>query len=192
MNYNFARGQWNMDTLTYAYTYRFPETPAFIQSDTCIENKKNPDFGQGFDNVTLLTKELHFPGTRVSTRCSFDHYGAPLITIADKLDTDENGVKRFGNYFEVVIYESGINVWQMYYRDGKVSWDCLMRVEFPVSPMEIHTLTVEIQEHKLFITADDHNMMLYIKDMYPSFHVGINACEGVNHFYSMSVETIEN
>lgn len=191
MNVQFARGQWNMDQLTYAYSYRFRETPTFIQANDCIENRKNPDSTQGYDNITLLTKDALTAGTRISTRCSFDHYGAPLITIADKLHTDENGIKRFGNYFEVVIYESGINVWQMYYRDGTVTWDCLMRVEFPVSAMEIHTLTVEVQEQKLLIEADDHKMMLHAKDLYPSFHIGINACEGVNHFYSMSIEPVK-
>lgn len=189
MHFNFARDQWNMDRLTYAYSYRFQETPEFIQADDCIENRKNPDFRQGYDNVTLLTKEKCSAGTRISTRCSFDHFGAPLITIADSLDTDENGIKHFGNYFEVVIYESGINVWQMYYKKGEVTWDYLMSVEFPVSAVDIHTLTVEVQEKKLIIEADDRKMMLHIKDLYPSFHIGINACEGVNHFYSMSIET---
>ena len=188
MNWNFARGQWAMDGLTYAYTYRFPETPVFRQLDDCIANSENGSSAQGFDNITLLTKEKLLPGTRIVTECSFDHFGAPLVTIAENLIPDENGNMRFGNYIEVVVYENGVNVWRMYYKEGKVTWDCLLSVEFPLKEKKIHVLSVEILKEKLIIFANEHKMTLHVNDLYPSFHVGINACEGINRFYSMEIE----
>lgn len=188
MHLNFARGQWSMEGLTYAYTYRFPETPVFRQLDDCILNSKNESSAQGFDNITLLTKEKCLPGTRIETKCSFDHFGAPLVTIAENIIPDENGNMRFGNYIEVVLYEKGVNMWRMYYKEGKVTWDWLLSVEFPLEEKKIHTLSVEILKSKLAILVNERKMTLHVNDMYPSFHVGINACEGINRFYSMEIE----
>lgn len=188
MHLNFARGQWSMEGLTYAYTYRFPETPVFRQLDDCILNSENGSQEQGFDNITLLTKEKCLPGTRIETKCSFDHFGAPLVTIAENIIPDENGNMRFGNYIEVVLYEKGVNVWRMYYKEGKVTWDWLLSVEFPLEEKKIHKLSVEILKSKLAILVNERKMTLHVNDMYPSFHVGINACEGINRFYSMEIE----
>ncbi len=192
MNWNFSRGQWSMDGLTYAYTYRFLETPVFRQLDDCIINSENNLSAQVFDNITLLTKEKCQPGTLIETKCSFDHFGAPLVTIAEKLIPDENGNMRFGDYLEVVAYESGVNVWRMYYKEGKVTWDCLLSVEFPLQEKSVHMLSVEILKDKLVIQANDRKMTLHIHDMYPSFHVGINACEGINRFYTMEIREGNN
>ena len=63
-----------------------------------------------------------------------------------------------------------------------------MGVQYPVTAGEIHTLTVAAGEEGLNITADDRTMSVYIPDMYGSFHVGINACEGINRFYDMTVD----
>ena len=42
--------------------------------------------------------------------CSFEKYGAPLITIANAIGKDENGYPLYGDHFEIVAYESGCNV----------------------------------------------------------------------------------
>lgn len=187
MTYNFARGEWSMDGLTYAYSYRFSETPVFEQEDDCIVNRKNPLQEQGFDNITLLTKEKCLPGTKITTVCSFDRFGAPLITIAESLTLDENGKMRYGDYLEVVVYKNGVNVWRMYFKDGKVTWDCLLSVEFSLEEMKKHTLSAQILKNKLVICANERKMTLHIENMYPSFHVGVNACEEINRFYSMEI-----
>lgn len=56
MKVDFSRGQWDNAPLTYAYSFRFQETPVFIQEDDCIANQKNDAFEQGFDNVTLMAE----------------------------------------------------------------------------------------------------------------------------------------
>ena len=176
-----------MEGLTYAYSYRFSETPVFEQEDDCIVNRKNPLQEQGFDNITLLTKEKCLPGTKITTVCSFDRFGAPLITIAESLTLDENGKMRYGDYLEVVVYKNGVNVWRMYFKDGKVTWDCLLSVEFSLEEMKKHTLSAQILKNKLVICANERKMTLHIENMYPSFHVGVNACEEINRFYSMEI-----
>ena len=188
MKYVFSENNWSLEQFTYAYTYRFEETPVFVQEVDCIRNSKNEEFKQGFDNISLMDRTPHGPGTRITTQCAFENFGAPLIVLAESLDTDARGVLRHGNYFEIVLYENGINVWRMWLRDGKVSWKKLMNVDFPVSANEVHTLSVQVEADRLRIEAEGHKMSLYVPDMYPSFYAGINACEEINRFYSMEIE----
>lgn len=187
MKFDFSRGRWNTEDVTYAYSYRFEETPVFVQHDDCVENTKNSEAKYGFDNISLLTRQAYKAGTRITTECAFEDLGAPLIVIADKLYTDERGVERYGDYLEVVLYKNGVNVWKMTMENKEVTWKKLLGVEFPVTEHEKHTLTVDIEEQVLTIWADGHKQMLRVEDLYPAFHVGINACEGYNRFYSMEV-----
>lgn len=188
MNISFARNAWTTDELTYAYSYRFDDRPVFTQFDDHIENKADPNGPGGYEYISVLSRKQYGPGTRITTHCSFEGDGAPLIVLADKMYTDPDGVPCFGEYLEVVLYKNGINVWRMWYRGGKVSWKKLMGVQFPVTTGELHTLTVETGEEGLQVDADGHRMSVYIPDMYRSFHAGINACEGINRFYDMTLD----
>lgn len=190
-NISFAKDSWKLGDLTYAYSFRFEKTPTFIQRTDCIENCKNPEAVYGYDNISLITAKKYNASTIVTTRCSFEELGAPLIVIADKLYTDSRSVIRYGDYLEVVLYKDGVNVWRMKMNDGKVTWKKLMGVEFPVSTGDIHTLSVKINADTLVIEADDKKMDLYVENMYPSYHLGINACEGINRFYDLKIERQE-
>ena len=108
--------------------------------------------------------------------------------LAEQLHTDERGFLRYGNYLEIVLYKKGVNVWRMWLRDGKVSWKKLMSVEFPVAAKEVHTLTTKITDERLEIEACGRKMTLFIPDMYPAFHAGINACEEINRFYDLQID----
>ena len=188
MKIHFSRNAWSSDDLVYAYSYRFTDRPVFTQFDDHIENKADPDGPGGYEYISILTPRQYGTGTSVSTHVSFEGDGAPLIVLADKLYREPDGTLRFGEYIEVVLYRNGINVWRMWYRDGKVTWKKLMGVQYPVTTGELHTLTVTAGEEGLNITADDRTMSVYIPDMYRSFHAGINACEGINRFYDMTVD----
>ena len=96
MKIDFSRGKWDLTDITYAYTWRFEETPVFVQKDDCVENLKNDASPQKYDNVSILTREKFPFGTRISTRCAFEGDAAPLITVAKQMDTDSRGVKRYG------------------------------------------------------------------------------------------------
>ena len=102
MKVDFSRGQWDNAPLTYAYSFRFQETPVFIQEDDCIANQKNDAFEQGFDNVTLMAEQVCAPGAAISASCAFEAYGAPLFVIAEKLHRCPDGALRYGDYMEVV------------------------------------------------------------------------------------------
>lgn len=189
MNINFARNAWVPEReLVHAYSYRFDDRPVFTQFDDFIGNKADPNGPGGYEYVSILSRQQYGAGTRITARCSFEDDGAPLIVLADKLYADPDGTLRYGDYLEVVLYKNGVNVWKMQYRGGKVTWKKRLGVQFPVTTGDIHTLTVEVGEETLRIEADGQVMTLLVSDLYTSFHVGIDACEGINRFYGLTVD----
>ena len=188
MNISFAKNAWNLKDLTYAYSWRFEETPVFVQKEDCVESSENPAVTYGFDNISLLTREKYMPNVTFSTQCAFDSYGAPLLVIAKDMELDARGVYRYGEYMEFVLWEKGLNVWRMWYKEGKVTWKLLLGAEFPVSCVKPHPLSVTIKKDMLEIDADGHVLKLRIEDMYESFHLGLDACEGINRFYDFVIE----
>ncbi len=188
MNINFARNAWNTDDITYAYSYRFEDVPEFTQFEDHVENRADPNGSGGYEYISVMSRKQYGSGTRITTHCSFEDDGAPLIVLADKMYTDPRGVVRYGEYMEVVLYKNGVNVWRMWYREGKVTWKKLLGVQFPVTTGDIHTLSVTAWEDNLRVEADEHTMTLLVPDMYTSFHAGIDACEGINRFYDMTVD----
>lgn len=192
MKISFSKNLWSTEELLYAYSYRFEETPRFLQLDDCIQNQRNDQATYGYDNISLLTKETYGPGTKITTRCAFEDLGAPLLVITDHISKDSRSVNRYGNYIEVVLWKNGVNVWRMWLEDGIVTWKQLMGVTFSVTEHDIHTLSVTLHSDTLEIEADNHQMLLHIQDMYPAYHVGINACEGINRFYQFEVTEATN
>ena len=191
MRLTFAKDQWTTEQCTYAYSRRFEETPVFLQEEEYVESCANPAAVYGYDNISLLTREKVSVGAKISTRCAFFGDGAPLILLARDMETDNRGIMRYGDYFEVVLYKNGINVWRLWQEadTGKVVWHKRLGAEFPVTEGIPHDLTVETAECQLIITVDGtHRLTLRAEDLFSSFHAGIDACEGVNRFWSLDVE----
>lgn len=188
MNICFSKDSWNLEELTYAYSCRFPELPEFVQKSDCIESCKNEQSSQGYDYISLLAKKPFGSGTKISIRCGFDRYGAPLIMLADKVEKDQQGILRYRNYLEIVLYEDGVNVWKLWDDQGTIRWKKLMHVHFPVTAVEAHDLSVLVEGDVLKIEADGHYMELRVEGMFPSWYGGITACEGINRFYYLNIE----
>ena len=139
----FTKGNWET-CFNYAYSKRFPFNPEFAQENDCIVNKRNPEMADGFDYTTIMLKEPYGEGTKFSFTCSFEEYGAPLFTITDKMETDENGCWHYGDCYEVVLWENGINVWDLYEEDGAIKWNKVMSLEFPVKSNKKHKMFLEL------------------------------------------------
>ena len=195
MHLSFARDSWTTEHFTYAYSRRFEETPVFTQREDCVESLENPQATYGFDNISLLTREKYAPGTVIRTRCAFFGDGAPLILLARDMEPDGRGVMRYGDYFEVVLYKNGVNVWRLRQdpsgkpENGYVTWHRLLGAEFPVEEGIPHDLAVVTGEKQMSITVDGtRRLTLRTEDLFPAFHAGIDACEGINRFWSLTVE----
>ena len=187
MKYNFSKGNWTMEGLSYAYSARFSQNSVFLQREDCIENPRDPEMRDGFSYITLLTKEKMKPGVRLSTRCSFEGLAAPLVVIVKDL-FDKNGLLSYGDYQEVVLWKNGMNVWNLWLRDdGEVEYHNLLRIQDNLEEKKIHDLTVEVQEAGFEITLDGHRLYVRDEHIYPEFYIGITGCEGVCKFFDLEI-----
>ena len=193
MKFNFMSGAWDKDLLVSANCYRWQEVPSFVQEEDALVNRRNPSCETGYENASLMLKTPLCGNYHLEAVCSFDAWGAPLIVIAEDLSEDENGLLRYREYYEVVLYENGINVWRLRTdKNDHVTWKKLMSVDFPVTPKEKHTLSVDVLADSLEITADGKKMSLFLFERFPSYFVGIDACENVNRFYSFKADPMED
>ena len=187
MEITFTKGNWE-HLFDYAYTWRFPETPKFVQKENCIANTKDGIRQNGYDFTSIVLKEQYGEGTMIAFTASFESYGAPLLVIAKELDRDSDGNLRFGDYQEVVLWEKGINVWDFHRENGEVKIDWLLRNDFPLEAGKIYTLTVELGRQRLKVWAADRYFELRIPELPEKAWLGITGCEGLNRFYNLTLE----
>ena len=186
----FGKGQWSKDEFIQAYSFRFTETPDFTQTEEAIESAVNPTHKEGFDNISLLTKETFGTGAKAAIECAFEGKGCPEIILVEKPETCQDGATRYGACFEVVLHEGGVNVWRHYREDGKCFWHKRLGIVYPVSHHEKHRLEVEVKEKYLTISIDGQNNFLRVDDLFEHYHFGITVCEGIARVYSMEIETL--
>ena len=186
---NFQKGAWDEALLTHAYTHRFPYTNRFIQYSDSIENPPNPAMPDGYDYLSLMTRQAFPLGTKVTARCSFSGTAAPLLIFSEDLELCEDGCYRYGNYFEVVLYKQGVNVWRLWRQeDGSVAWHKRLGVELPVTENAIHTVSVQLKDGYMEIGVDGLKLSLRAVDLFPTFYLGITGCEGPCRFYDLTIE----
>lgn len=188
MYVSFTDKSWQISKLTYAYTNRFHETPVLTQCDGWVQNSENPSgCDQKYGYVSVVTKEKITAPVKIVTRFSFSGLAAPLITMVKDVTADDNGVLRYNDYKEIVVWKNGINVWDLWNDNSKINYHKLLGMEFNVTQDEIHTLEAIIQEDSFTFSLDGVTTTLSVDKMYPSFHLGITACEGICKFYDMEI-----
>lgn len=185
--YNFAKDCWKLDELTVAYSFRFTETPQFVQHEDCIGSGVNSDHREGY-NISLLTKDSYGAGAKASIRCAFEEMGCPEIIIVEKLEDCDDGAVRYGACFEIVLYKNGLNVWRHYREDGRCFWHKRLGLEFSVAENVIHELTAQIKEKELVVVIDGKRFTLRVEDFPEKFHLGITVCEGIASVYDMCID----
>ncbi len=184
-----GKGQWNQAAFIQAYTYRYKEAPVLRQAEDHIFSDVNAEHPEGFDNISLLTREKFTADVTASIHCAFEGLGCPEIILVESSELCEDGVVRYGACFEVVLYKGGINVWRHYRKEGKCSWNARLKLSRAVSESELHTLRVSVRENYLDIELDgETKVTLRADDLPQQFHMGITVCEGIARVYDWQVE----
>jgi len=187
MKISFAKDQWDSAAMQQAYTFRYTAAPDFTQNDDCISGGVNAAHPEGFDNISLLTRE-NYASAKATIRCAFEDLGCPEIIFVGQPELCDDGVTRYGACFEVVLYKNGVNVWRHYREDGRCFWHKRLGVQYPVAESEIHELSAEYKDNYLTIWIDGQKNILRVDDMFPRFHMGLTVCEGIARVYDMTVE----
>ena len=190
MKYSFGLGhdEWKRD-FRYAYSIIYGSFHEFKEEEGSVANEKTDHFHY----VSIVHNDTYGVGAKVSTTCSFDHYGAPLLTFANSVYTEEEtGVLRYGDHYEVVAYEEGCNVWFVTKApEGsgrRFDSECCLRLRFPIAEGSKIHLSTEIRENKVLrVLVNDASFDLPAPRMADEVYIGITACEGINHFYDAEI-----
>ena len=188
MDIKFTKGCWE-EYFEHAYNEKFPFKPQFIQEENCIVNGSNPEMKDfAYDYTTIMTKEMFGKGTKIHTTCSFEEFGAPLLTFTDTMKRDEDGDLWYAACKEVVLWKNGVNVWDLYVEDGEIKYHLLAAVKFDLEKNVKHELFVELGEESVRFVIGDKDVMVRIADLPEKVYVGITTCENINRFYDLKIE----
>ncbi len=188
--YLFKRGEWERD-FTYAYSLVAKSYTQFVQNEECVSNTFNEGIND-YNYVSIAHKEKQKSGVTVSTTCSFDKFGAPLITLSNTLEKDGEGRYIYGEHYEVVLYEGGCNIWHIVkapegYAKKYVNTKC-KAFEFPLADGEKIDMSVTVRDKSLKIVINGEKYEVEVPRLEEEFFVGITACEGINRFYNVTID----
>ena len=190
MLYTFTPGAWEDKNLQYAYSWRFERFPQFRQEADCIENNPIPDVENDFDYMGLMTPERYGPGTTLSVKMRFENLAAPMLLLSWEHELDDEGHVRTLEYYEIVIWKYGLNVWRHYTNSRVPGHYLTLGAAFSLEESTIHTLKAEILSHRVKLTVDGgHSLDLYLPDLPESLNLGFCACEGICGIYDMEIDT---
>ena len=145
---------------------------------------------QNFAYISAVDKEPVALPVELEVECSFDKYGAPLIIFSESLHKLENGETQFGTHYEAVLYENGINLWHLTpQEDGTQKTANLCRAKLPFPAGEKLTMKVRLTREGIEAVCGELTATADIA-LPEKMYVDITACEGINKFYSFSVESI--
>lgn len=186
---SFGNKAWQQDLMT-AYSFRFTETPEFVQQADHITTAENRGHREGFDNITLLSRERYEWGVKATLRCAFDGLGCPEIIIVEKTEDCPDGATRYGACFEVVLWKNGVNVWRHYMDEAghRCYWHKRLGLNLPVAEGAAHELQVEIIRNYIVFSVDGVGVKLRTEDLPDTFHVGVTACEGIVRLYDFEID----
>ena len=178
------------EEFVYAASGKVPYRPPFWQEADGVSNDY-PTPPEGWDNYQYVSAVLKSPvklPVRLAIDTRFDAFGAPLIVFAEKLDTLPDGRLQYGKHYEAVLYEGGINLWQIEPQGGdkqRVTALCKAKLPFPANTWTRLECEITLEG----IAARAGELTAQAECALPdTLFVGFTACEGINHFRTFEVE----
>ncbi len=190
----FEAGHWNRADWIPVKNPRSEHFGGWVQQDKCIANEvpdnATPEELQGKRAAetysSMVYKEKITGNVTITATMSFAHKMAPLLVLASELRESAKG-KEFGEHFEIVLFNEGVNVWHHFFKDGKLTYRKAAFATFPLEKDKNYMLEVKRSGKLLTISVAGHTFG-YTEDALPdSFYVGITGCEGLNRFYDFMV-----
>ena len=176
----------------YCYSPQAKCCGVFEREEDCIKNSYNAAVGD-YEYTTIMLREKLEAGAIISTECSFEKRGAPLIVISDVL-YEKDGHPYYGEHFEAVAFEEGCNVWhnklptEPNYPKALVTH----KIHFEDIPTENRSrvkLSVKFGDGEMTVTMNGKSFTVHDDEMPREFWFGITGCEGINRFYNLTVES---
>ena len=200
---SFAGGQWNSEDFIVVGRPGWERVGRWIQREDHIVNSVPADVSEeelisaraGETYASLLYRRPLEGNRVIRAEMSFDHRMAPSIVVAEPPGVDSGGRPEFRTCYEVVLYDRGVNVWRHALEGGKSLWKKLAFLETVFEPGKKYAMTVSIVFTKpgaqWEIACEDRRFGFLDPETPAAYQAGVVACEGVNRFYSFSVESPE-
>ena len=197
---SFAPGAWSSNDWILVKGPRWDYLHGFVQRETCIENECPPFSGEEVYRKhtsrvysAMVLRERAEIGQTVSSEMSFDWRMAPLIVIAEKLETAATGEPVFGEHWEIVLYDEGLNVWHHSMKDGKPFWYKAAYLKVPFTKDTRYNLEVKVARTRkgmkeMVVKCGGQELGYVDNDLPDSFYAGIVGCEGRNRFYGFKIK----
>jgi hypothetical protein len=191
----FTAGGWNRADWISVKNPRSDHFGGWVQQEGCIANEVPA--GAAAEELqgkraaecysSMVYKEKITGNVTITATMAFAHKMAPLIVMAPDLPENAKGQKEYAEHFEIVIFNEGVNVWDHFVKDGKLTYRKAAFASFPLEKDTKYALEVKKVGKTLKISVAGHAFG-YIEDaLSESFYVGITGCEGVNRFYDFAV-----
>jgi len=197
---SFASGAWSSNDWILVKSPRWSYLHGFAQKEDCIENECPPVSGEevykkharSVYSAMVFRKKAGL-GQTVSSVMEFDWSMAPLIVLAENLDAAETGEPTFGEHWEIVLYNEGLNVWHHSIKDGKPFWYRAAYLKVPFSRDTRYNLEVKVSKTRkgvkeMVVRCCGYELGYVDKDLPDSFYAGIIGCEGRNRFYDFKIK----
>lgn len=190
--YTFNKDGWNKEDFRYAYSPACFDRVEFKQEDDCVVNGTGKSLF-GYEYVSILERIARKTGVRVQTECSFEKFGAPLIVFSDDIQVNERGEWIYGKHFEVVAYEEGINIWHIVpcyeNKERPIKPTLLASKKFNIDANSRIVIKLEVLKDCIKTWVNGEFLEIAVEDLPQNeLWVGVTACEGINRFYSLTVE----
>lgn len=145
---------------------------------------------QDYEYISVVEKERVKLPVVLEIECSFDSFGAPLIVFSETMQQLENGWRVYGEHYEAVLYEGGINIWHITPKaDGGQQVEALCKAKLPFEAGKMTRLTVKLTKDG--VEAQAGELIAKGECALPEkMYVGFTACEGINHFSSFAVKSM--
>ncbi len=196
---SFRPGGWSSNEWILVKSPRFDYMHGFVQREDCIENECPPLSGEEIFkkhcskvySAMVLSRRAEI-GQTVSSEMSFDHRMAPLIVLSEDLGKTAAGEPVFGEHWEIVLYDEGLNVWHHSMKDGKPHWYKAAYLKAQFDKDVRYNLEVKVSKTRkgvkeMVVKCGGREIGYVDNDLPDSFYAGIIGCEGRNRFYSFSV-----
>ena len=189
--YNFKAIDAIPEDFVYSYAPFAPEHKKFSFKPFGTINYDTENF-ENFDYVSIISKKKYASGAKITAKCSFKKFGAPLIVLGNEFSPAEDGELVYGLHFEVVAWKGGCNVWHIIpfpeNTERPVKVLKAGSASFEIKDDEEITLSVEVKGKYLHIDVNGNKFVCGDPCIPERFHLGYTACEGANELYSITIE----
>jgi hypothetical protein len=171
----------------------------WLQRPDCIENvtPDDPAKKNALDQtLTTMIYNQQFSGNfTASATFQIGAGSAPGILLVQDYALDAQGRPQYGEFYEVIIYEKGLNLWHHFPRDDKPTYEKTAYSNFALKPDTSYRLTVERKGKSVAMTVTPvgeqeplRHVGILLNTLPNDLYLGVMGCEGVSRVYDFRVE----